>query len=183
MRELADIDVLTDERVRLVVARVSLAVLVACAALGVVLRAAGLGRGLVGEVARMGPIAWAASLVAGVLVSLPVHELVHAALFRLAGGPGTRVRFGASSGMLYAGCPGLELGRAPMSVVLVGPAVVLSVALLAFGGAVGLPDLGYLWFACHLSGCAGDLYFVWRIWREPACTRVRDTERGIALLG
>lgn len=182
MTELDDIDVLKDGRTQRTVAVWSAVVLVACLALSAALIAPGVVDGTDDELGRLGPLAWLVLMAAGVLVSLPVHELIHGVLFRLMGGPGTRVRYGAASGMLYAGCPGLVLPRGRMSVVLLGPAVVLSAALVAIGLAGGLPSLGLAWFSCHLAGCAGDLYFVRLIWREPGCTHVRDTEVGIALL-
>lgn len=113
---------------------------------------------------------------------LPVHELVHGALFRLFGGPGTRVTFGAQAGMLYAGCPGLVLPRGRFCVVLAGPVALLSGALLAVPAEFGLPCLGYVAFVLHLAGCSGDLLALCRVLGDARCTHCEDTERGVRLL-
>ncbi|WP_307739539.1 metalloprotease family protein [uncultured Parolsenella sp.] len=131
----------------------------------------------------LAPVVWIADLAFATLVSLPVHELVHAALFRLLGGPGARVRFGYQDGMLYATCPGLILTRARFCVVLAGPAVVVSALLLVSGFVFDVPLMGCAAFALHLPGCAGDLLAIWLVARTPHCTHCQDTERGVRLLG
>lgn len=184
MRTLFDIDFLADEALRRRLAALSLALLAAGAALVALLVAAGvlpsaceaallLGRGV---------LPWAAALVALTLVSMPVHELVHGALFRLLGGPGTRVRYGHAAGMLYAGCPGLVLSRARFCMVLLGPAALLSALLLVLPCVLGYPLLGAIACVFHLSSCAGDVLAAALALREPSCTHVQDTEEGVRLL-
>lgn len=185
MRTIGDIDFLDDGEVRQELLWLS-------GLLIVVALAGGFGLGLAGafgagEQARLGGGAggwalWVLVVIATSVVVLPVHELVHAALFVLFGGPGTRVRFGFQDGMLFAGCPGLVLARPKFCVVLAGPAVVLSAVLLMVPAALGLPLAGYVAFALHLSGCSGDLLAFVRALREPACTHVEDTDSGVRLL-
>lgn len=176
MRELCDIDVLTDGAVQARVLRWSAVALAAglafAVAVGVVTRGDG------GSAARAW---WWLALLAGVLVPLPVHELVHAAAFRLAC-PGCRVSFGRSGPFLYTRAEGAVVPRGRMVAVLLAPAVVLTTALVAAGAAAGAPTLGALAAAAHLSGCAGDAVMALEISREPACTHVRDTDRGVILL-
>lgn len=121
-------------------------------------------------------------LVAIYLVSLPVHELIHAAFFKLLGPAGTRVMFGYKNFMLYAGCPGVRLSRRRFVAVLIAPLVVLSAAFAALGLACNEPLLAWLLIVLHGSGCTGDLLFVWEILRHPDASVVEDTDRGITLL-
>ena len=85
MREIADIDVLADEVLRQRMVALSLGLLAAgLAACALV---------LIGEKGAELGLCWLAALVAGSLVALPVHELVHAMAFKLLV-PGVRVGFG-----------------------------------------------------------------------------------------
>lgn len=193
MTVVGEIDFLEDDVVRGRLVRWSLALLAIGALVGaaLALSLAALGAGRVGDdpawlLAFDGgarQLVWFALLVVAFVASLPVHELVHAALFRLFGGPGTRVRFGCQSGMLYAACPGLVLTRGRFCVVLAGPALVVSALLVAGGYAAGVPSLGLVAFTAHLSGCAGDLLAIWLAIRTPRCTHCEDTERGVRFLG
>ena len=56
---------------------------------------------------ELGPLAWIALLLVSLGLALPVHELIHAAAFRLLGGPSVRVRFGYAKGMLWASAAGV----------------------------------------------------------------------------
>lgn len=186
MRTIGDIDFLNDGETRRRLLRLSYALILGGVALGVALGLAG-SFDPVGERARfgagvMGWGLWALAMLLAYAVSLPVHELIHAALFLLFGGRGTHVRFGAQDGMLYAGCPGLVLSRTRFCVVLAGPAVVLSVTLLVIPAALGLPLFGYVLFVLHLAGCAGDLLAMADALGEPACTHMEDTDCGVRLL-
>lgn len=184
MRTLLDIDFLADEALRRRLAALSLALLAASVALIALLVVAGVLPGACEAASLLGrgTLPWAAALVALTLVSMPVHELVHGALFRLLGGPGTRVRYGHAAGMLYAGCPGLVLSRARFCAVLLGPAALLSALLLALPCVLGYPLLGAIACVFHLSSCAGDVLAAALALREPACTHVQDTEEGVRLL-
>lgn len=187
MTTFAELDFLGDEGLQRRLVRWSFALLGAGVALG-----AGLWLGGAFDVAgemgalRVGgmppALVWLALLVLVSVGVLPVHELVHGALFRLFGGPDTRVTFGAQAGMLYAGCPGLVLPRGRFCVVLAGPAVLLSSALIVVCAAFGFPALGYVAFVLHLAGCSGDLLALYRVLGDARCTHCEDTERGVRLL-
>jgi hypothetical protein len=117
------------------------------------------------------------------VASFVAHELVHGLFFRLLGGRGAHVRFGAAAGMLYATCPGLVLSRTRFLVVLLAPTIVLSVVLGLLGPLVGWPVTAIVSCTIHLSGCTGDWEFVRSILSDPRVTSCEDTERGIRLLG
>ncbi|MBM6775603.1 DUF3267 domain-containing protein [Olsenella profusa] len=176
MRLLADIDVLGDAALQGRIARLSGALALVGLAGGV---AAGLASGADG-----GAVAtpwWWVALVAATFLALPVHELVHAAAFKLLA-PGCRVTFGLEGAFLYTSAAGTVLPRGRMVVVLLAPSVVVTAALALGALAAGCPALAVLLAAAHLAGCAGDLLMAVAVLREPACTHVRDTEHGIDLL-
>lgn len=174
MRVVRDVDILSDARTQRLVTRLSLATLAACALVGAALA--------VGGAWRVAGIAPTLVALGAYLACLPLHELVHAALFLLLGPCGTRVRFGYASGMLYATCPGTVLSRGRFAAVLLAPCVVISAACAVVGAALDQPLLAWAVFALHGAGCAGDLYFVWLILRTPEATACEDTDRGMRLL-
>ena len=173
MRTIANIDVLGNAALQARVARLSYVLAVVTVLLAVLL-----GLALGGEKIDAW---WWVALAAGTLVALPVHELVHAAAFKLLR-PGCRVSFGLQSGFLYTRTDGAVLARGRMVAVLLAPAVLVTGALAALALAAGRPVLAVLLAGVHLSGCAGDLLMAEAALRERACTHVRDTETGITLL-
>lgn len=173
MREIADIDVLADEVLRLRMVVLSLGMLAAGLAVAALI--------LVGEKGAELGLAWLFALVAGSLFALPVHELVHAAAFKLLV-PGVRIGFGFKDAFLYTTINGAVVPRAAELAALLAPAVVVTATLVAASLACSCPALAVLLAATHLLGCVGDLLMAHGILREPACTHVRDTEFGITLL-
>ena len=173
MRKIADIDILADEALRGRMVAWSLACLVVGAAACALMFAAG--------AAEAFGLWWAILLVAGSLAALPVHELVHAAAFKLLV-PGARVTFGVKDAFLYTSANGAVARRAAEVCVLLAPSVLVTAALSALALAAGCPALALVLAATHLSGCAGDLLMVAEIAREPACTHVADAEFGVVLL-
>lgn len=116
------------------------------------------------------------------LVALPVHELVHAAAFKLLGGRGCRISFGYEAGCLYTRTDDLVLTRGRFVAVLVAPSVVLTLALVGLGVATAWPVAGVLAAGLHLTGCTGDLAMAWEIVTTPGVTHVQDTDSGCRLL-
>ena len=173
MRTIADIDILDNEPLQARVARLSLAIVVAT-----VLVAVSLGFAMGGEKID---VWWWVALAAGSLVALPVHELVHAAAFKLLC-PGCGVSFGLKDAFLYTKTDGAVLRRGHMVAVLLAPAVLVTAVLAALALGAGLPVLAVLLAGIHLSGCSGDILMASAALRERACTHVRDTETGITLL-
>lgn len=115
-------------------------------------------------------------------VSLAVHELVHAALFRALGGPGCRVFFGCKDFMLYTRTNDLVLTRDRELVALLGPTVLVNLAIVVGAALASMPLLGTLVLLVHLPGCSGDLLMCHEIMRACGVTHVRDTESGVSLL-
>ena len=174
MDTICDIDLMGDERLRGLMTLLSFGVLV----LGVVVALALV---LAASVEAV-DLGWMIALTLVSVVALAVHELVHAAAFKLLGGPSVRVTFGAQNGLIYTSAAGSVLTRPRFVCVLVAPTVLLSLAILGVPAALGAPLLGWCLFALHLSGCAGDLIMAARIATERGCTHVRDTDYGCELL-
>lgn len=185
VRTLGDIDFFGDAALRQRLVRVSVWLLLGGAALAVTLSVVA-GAGVIEEMLALpgdwGAVMWPLAMIALSVVALPVHELVHALLMRVLGGPGTRVSFGYQAGMLYAGCPGLVLSKPRFVAVLLAPAVLVTAALLGLGLVLGYPFMTIWAAVLHLSGCSGDILAADAILRERACTHCRDTERGVELL-
>ena len=173
MRKLADIDILTDEVLRGRMVAWSLAFLAAGAAACVLMFAAG--------VAEPFGLWWVSWLAVASIAALPVHELVHAAAFKLLV-PGARVTFGFKDAFLYTSANGAVARKAAEVCVLLAPSVVETAVLGCAAVAAGCPALAVALAATHLSGCAGDLLMVAEVVREPTCTHVADAEFGIVLL-
>lgn len=184
-RTLGDIDFFGDDALRQRLVYVSVWLLLGGAALAVTLSVVA-GAGVIEEMLALpgdwGAVMWPLAVIALSVVALPVHELVHALLMRVLGGPGTRVSFGYQAGMLYAGCPGLVLSKPRFVAVLLAPAVLVTAALLGLGLVLGYPFMTIWAAVLHLSGCSGDILAAGSILRERACTHCRDTERGVELL-
>lgn len=176
MRKLADIDILSDKPLQLRVNALAIAVM----AVGVVgFVAAGIAWGLEGF--GEDGLWWSLGLLAGYFLPLPVHELVHAAFFKLFS-PGARITFGFQSGFLYAGAPGTVYTRAQGVVILLSPAVIVTSALAVIVVALGYPATAWLLAWSHLGGCSGDLLMAWRMLTTSGCTHFEDTPVGVTLL-
>ena len=173
MRVIEDIDILGDEELQSRVVRLSLVIAVATLVVAVVV-ALCLGAGEV-------DVWWWVALALGSLAALPVHELVHAAAFKLLC-PGCRVTFGFQDAFLYTKTNGAVTTRGRMAAVLLAPAVLVSGSLAALALAADRPVLAALLAGLHLSGCAGDLLMSRAAFSDPRCTHVRDTDVGISLL-
>ena len=173
MRRLVDIDLLGDEQLQASMASGSMVILLVGVLVGVLLAVA-----LPHE-----PITfwWFVELAIISIVALPVHELVHAAAFKLMSGFGAHLKFGFSNWMLYTSSPGTVLTRSRFCTVLLAPSVVVTLALWVCAAMAGQPLLGWFMAVVHLSGCTGDIGYVRIIANEPTANLVQDTERGIAL--
>lgn len=101
-----------------------------------------------------------AAIAGGTVAAFVCHELVHGLFFRILGGPGTRVRFGAKDGMLYTEAPGLVLSARRYAVACLAPAVVISIAIIVWGVAAQAPYEALVVGVLHLTGCTGDFAFV-----------------------
>lgn len=117
------------------------------------------------------------------LAALPVHELLHAAAFKLLGGSGCKVSFGYEAGCLYTRTNDAVLSRGRFAAVLLAPSVVLTALLVGLGVVAESLAAGVLAAGLHLTGCTGDLLMVWEIHATADATHVQDTATGCRLLG
>lgn len=111
--------------------------------------------------------------VAAVLVSLPIHELLHGLGWRMWGGAArSEIRFGLAAWVAYCVCDLPVPVTAYRRLVLL-PGVVLSVpaclAALASGSEVLL-----LFGVTQLGAASGDAVILWRTRHLPADVLVRD---------
>ena len=117
-------------------------------------------------------------LAAGIILYIPLHELVHALFMKLFGCE--KVRFGFKLMYAYAGCDEFFY-KWPYLIIALAPVVLWGGVLWAL--ACLLP--GWFWVVygvqlLNLSGAAGDIYVTCRlIRRSPSCL-VRDS--GTAML-
>jgi len=173
MRELVDIDLLDDEALQGQIAIDSLWVVL----IGTVL-------GILGAIALPHePLSpwWLALLGVVSMLALPVHELVHAAAFKILSHGTASIRFGFANWMLYTSAAGTILPRRAFCVVLLAPAVLVTSALAVGATVLGWPLLGWFLAVVHLAGCTGDWGYVRIIASEPQAVLIRDTDRGITL--
>lgn len=128
---------------------------------------------------------WPCSLIAGCILPLIVHELVHAALFRAFAPAGSHVTFGANwrMGMIYACAEGMVYTRRQYIAIALAPALVVTGALICLGAILRWPLWTIIVATAHLSGCAGDIAYVDIIRRNPLITHCEDTSFGVSLYG
>lgn len=175
MKTLRDINILQDQALQQTMVRWSFIVFVVTVATSV--------SAYVAEALAPGALLRSLVVVAlASVVALPVHELVHAAAFKLYGGHNIKVSFGAKDAFLYTKTNDAVLPRNQFVKVLLAPSVVLTVVLL-LGGLIAQDGAGGLLAAgLHLSGCTGDWLMASLILVTPGVTHVQDTETGCRLL-
>lgn len=200
MRKIADIHTFDDQAFQRRMMRLSAAVAVVGAAVGVLWFALGAPRlGLSGSefasvvlegsgphLGFLGPGAlWFAVGAVAVLASLGVHELVHALFFKLFAPGGARVTFGANwdAGMLYACAEGIVYTRRQYLAIALAPTLAVTVLALAAGAACGWPLLGYIVAVSHLTGCTGDWCYAAAIVRDARITHCEDCTWGVRFYG
>jgi hypothetical protein len=124
-----------------------------------------------------GALLWLVINIAGSLVILPLHELIHGLAFFLWGG---KPFFGAKLPFaLYCGARQQVFRRNQYLVVGLAPLVVITV--VAFVLTLFFPILAsYTLFAnlSNFSGAVGDVWVAARILRQPADILVEDTDAG-----
>lgn len=108
------------------------------------------------------------------LVSIVIHELLHAAGFLLGGAPRAALRFGIDRKTLspFAGCTAPLKARAYRFAIVL-PALVLGVLPVAYGLATGAA-WATMWGAFMLLCAGGDFAALWAMRAVPAGARVLD---------
>jgi hypothetical protein len=105
------------------------------------------------------------ALLALFVVILPVHELVHALAYRIAGARDIRWEYSARMAAVWVVAHRFVVGRRAFVFVALAPFVVINAAVIA-GAILFAAQSVFLLFVLlwHLHGCAGDwalLNFVW----------------------
>ncbi|MBN1579956.1 MAG: DUF3267 domain-containing protein, partial [Anaerolineae bacterium] len=116
-------------------------------------------------------------VVATVLITMVIHELVHGLAYRLLG---YRVTFGVSVHLFaaYAAAFGQWQTRDHNIVAALAPLVVLTLLCIPM---LALPNTVIVWLALivlmmNTSGAVGDLYLVWRLLHLPRKTLLYDVD-------
>lgn len=125
---------------------------------------------------------WLIAIGAVMIVTLPLHELLHGAAIRACG---HRPRYGMKlhKGVLYATADQALFRRDEYIVVALTPLIVITLACLI--GTIVLPVWMQFWLllaaAFNAGGAIGDLWMVKILLRYPRSTLVRDLEDGFRL--
>ena len=130
-----------------------------------------------GRITGWGLITWIVINIAGYLLILPLHELLHGAAFAFWGGKpyyGAKLPFA-----LYCSAKNQLFRRNQYIVMGLAPLVVITLAGIIF--TLLSPALAaYTIFATagNFSGAAGDVWTVMRLLRQPGHALIEDTETG-----
>ena len=121
----------------------------------------------------------------GLVLLLPVHELLHGICFKMFAESEVKVKYGFKAGFFYASNPGYTYTPGEFIMILMAPLVVIS--LMCLGVAIFSPYgyLALLLALLHFSSCAGDLYMVGKILSTKSqsyVVGVKDTEVGIDII-
>lgn len=118
-------------------------------------------------------------LIAGMVVYMVLHELVHGVFMRLFSG--VRPHYGFTGLYAYAGSHAY-FDRRHYFIIALAPVVIWGVVLAVLCAATW----GTCWFwsvylieILNISGAAGDYYVTWRFLKEPADILIQDT--GVAM--
>lgn len=195
MRKIADIHTFEDESFLKTVTCLSVAALVAgllvalAVALGVAMCAPQLFdpelTAMFDEGGFLRFLAWLVGVSTATMLSLGVHELVHAVFFKAYAPAGAHVTFGANwkLGMLYACAEGIVYTRRQYLVIALAPSIAVTALCLVLGFVLGHPVAGSFVAVLHLSGCSGDWAYVREITGDPAITHCEDTDYGVCFYG
>ena len=129
----------------------------------------------------MAVLGWIVALAVVSAASFAVHELVHGVFFKLFAPAGAQVTFGANleTCMIYACAEGVVYSCRRYMVICLAPAVFVTTAFALGFAFSGYPLLCYLAAGLHLSGCAGDWYYVRTILRDRRIVACEDTSFGV----
>lgn len=122
-------------------------------------------------------ILWLVINIIGYIIILPLHEVIHGAVFAFWGG---RPHFGAKLPLaLYCGARQQIFPRNYYLVISLAPLVIISlVSIIVMIWSPGLAAYGLLAMIGNFSGAAGDVLAARRIARMSPRTLIEDTETG-----
>ena len=155
------------------------------AAAGAAAKAGGVITAAGGAGGAVSPVVWLLCTVAACIAAFALHEGVHAVFFKLFAPRGSRVTFGANweTAMVYACAEGIVYTRRQYLMVSLAPTVFVTALLAAIGWAGGYALACYVVAVIHLTGCAGDWVYSWRIFRDRRIRACEDTSWGVRFLG
>lgn len=105
-----------------------------------------------------------------------LHELVHGFFFKLFNME-NKLKFGYTSGMLYASSPGSLYSIPKFFIIAISPFIVVSIILFIMNEYY--PVMASLIFIIHTAGCVGDFYYCYLILKYPKDLLIEDTDTGI----
>lgn len=110
-----------------------------------------------------------------------LHEWIHGIFFKVFA-PGSKVQYGFKSGMLYAANPGTKYNKQQFTWIVIMPFVIITL-LVFLSSAFPINRVAlYLLFAIHTSGCVGDFYYCYKLWRnKKRPILIEDTAEGIKI--
>lgn len=115
---------------------------------------------------------WA--VIVGMLLYIVVHELIHAVFFKMS--TKEKVKFGFHGLMVSASVPYIYFYKKAYLVAGLAPAVIMSFVFIVPMFFLNDFDLLIMvtMFTVHFSGCVGDFYIAWKLWKYPDDTLVQD---------
>lgn len=124
----------------------------------------------------------ALSFIIGVLLVLPLHELLHGLAIR-AFGHRARYGFKFETGVLYTTADGALFRKHEYIVVALAPVVVISVVGLALlvTGPAWLSDTVSIIIIVNAGGAVGDLWMAWTLLRYDRSALIRDEQDGFRI--
>lgn len=137
------------------------------------------GRATPADLAGLGDYAW---LLAGLVLTLSLHELAHGLVMRAFG---ARPRYGIKweLGALYATAPGHAFTRNQYLLVIYAPLAGLSLlaglGIVVLAGQLPWVPILALGAIANAMGACGDVYMGWRVARYPASAYVIDEADGM----
>lgn len=117
-------------------------------------------------------------LIAGIIVYMFLHELVHGAAMRHFGAQ--KVKYGFTGMYAFAGSEDY-FRKKPYIVIALAPVIVWGIVLLIINCFVGGPWFWIVYFIqiCNISGAAGDIYVTYKFSKMPEDILIRDV--GVAM--
>ncbi|MDX8046777.1 DUF3267 domain-containing protein [Gracilibacillus sp. S3-1-1] len=115
------------------------------------------------------------------MVIIMLHEWIHGIFFKMFA-PKSKVKYGFKSGMLYAANPGAKYNKKQFTLIAIMPFVLITLlTCVLFSFPVNKIAL-YLLFAIHTSGCVGDFYYCYKLWKNrKRSVLIEDTTVGISI--
>jgi len=174
-REVRRIDLMRNRREALLVNLLALAIMGAAAALGFAL-CPPFSKVEIGIHTVLGAVL----MLAGIVVYMVLHELIHGAFMKAFSG--RKPRYGYTGLYAYAGSDAL-FGRTQYLVIAFAPVVILGAVLAVLTAAFYETAFWHLYIIqiVNLSGAAGDLYVGYLIARAQSDVMVRDAGTDMSL--